>query len=279
MQWVNLFPEIKDHLMNIFERYTHVLDAELQQRACEYLALAQRGETDDLLSTICDEMPVFPERESTLVNRLHRKGEGAQDKRTWVIGHSTENKERESERFKAFRKGQADAKTAMEQKAARPAPPAAPAESSKAAGISNGHAAPPTAPVRAASLGADDMMGTTANDDSDILTSLADLDLSGSAAGAAQEEPLVDHAGASSTASKDLSGTSEFAAPATVNGTASSGMQHVATLGGVAPALLAPLTVAPKIEKVTLTVRERLHADQIDAVAGTAQLRSRRSFV
>ena len=146
----------------------------------------------------------------------------------------------------------------MEQRSVPASPPAATAESSKAAGLTNGHAAPkpPAAPVRTASLAADDMMGAnmTSNDDSDIMTSLADLDLSGGASGAAQEEPLVDHAAASPTAAKGMSEVLEADAPAATNGTASSGMQHVATLGGVAPALLAPLTVAPKIEKVSLRV-------------------------
>ncbi|ORX38335.1 adaptin N terminal region-domain-containing protein [Kockovaella imperatae] len=241
IKWVNLFPEIKDHLMNIFERYTHVLDAELQQRACEYLALAGRGETDDLLSTICDEMPVFPERASALVNRLHKKGEEAQDKRTWVIGHSTENKERESERFKAFRKGQEDAKHAMESSAAAPAV----AESSQN-GSANGQSR--TQKGRAASVGPEDMMGVgpgANGGESDVMTSLADLDLSGgNDTHGVQNEPLVPHRqGTTSSLPEGSNGTPE------TNGPPDPTMKHIATLGGVAPSLLAPLTVAPKIDK------------------------------
>lgn len=98
-----MFPEIRDQLINIFERYRHVLDAELQQRACEYLAIAQRADDNELLETVCEEMPPFPERESALLNRLHSKGKTGQDRRTWVIGGKGDNKDREADRFKSFR--------------------------------------------------------------------------------------------------------------------------------------------------------------------------------
>jgi AP-2 complex subunit alpha len=93
---VNVFPEIKPQLVNVFERYRHVLDSELQQRACEYLAIAQRGEDDELLPRICEEMPPFPERESALLSRLHAKHGDTGDKRTWVIGGKEANLEREA---------------------------------------------------------------------------------------------------------------------------------------------------------------------------------------
>ncbi|RXK42346.1 AP-2 complex subunit alpha [Tremella mesenterica] len=219
LKWVNLFPEIKDHLINIFERYTHVLDAELQQRACEYLALAQRPESDDLLSTICDEMPVFPERESALISRLHAKSGKVQEKRTWVIGGKEENKEREAERFRQFRKvstpASADAAPSIEKKLPIPSLPPQ-----------------PPIPIPQKTLTMDTTMGTTSNGVAeDIMSSLADLDLSGNGW---QDEPLL----------INEAPTAE-ALPQTNGGDA---VVH-ATLGGVDPALLAPLTVAPNIEK------------------------------
>ena len=90
IKFVNLFPEIKPQLLGMFELYTHTLDSELQQRACEYLALAQMP-TDDLLRTICDEMPPFPERESALLSRLHMKHGTNSDKRTWIVGGKSAN--------------------------------------------------------------------------------------------------------------------------------------------------------------------------------------------
>jgi AP-2 complex subunit alpha len=90
IKFVNLFPEIKRQLLMVFRAYSHTLDSELQQRACEYLALASLP-TDDLLRTVCDEMPPFPERQSALLSRLHQKHAGTSDKRTWVVGGKDAN--------------------------------------------------------------------------------------------------------------------------------------------------------------------------------------------
>ncbi|KAI0136806.1 adaptin N terminal region-domain-containing protein [Xylariales sp. AK1849] len=90
VKYVNLFPEIKPQLMHVFEIYSHTLDSELQQRACEYLTLASLP-TDDLLRTVCDEMPPFPERQSALLSRLHQKHANTSDKRTWVVGGKDAN--------------------------------------------------------------------------------------------------------------------------------------------------------------------------------------------
>jgi AP-2 complex subunit alpha len=96
IKWVNVFPEIKPQLLNIFERYRHVLDAELQQRACEFYALALRPEDDkqELLQTVCEEMPPFPPRASTLLNRLNQKHSDTEDKRIWIHGGKDANAER-----------------------------------------------------------------------------------------------------------------------------------------------------------------------------------------
>ncbi|KAI5794373.1 adaptin N terminal region-domain-containing protein [Peziza echinospora] len=93
IKFVNLFPEIKPQLLQVFRAYSHTLDSELQQRACEYLALASLP-SDDLLRTVCDEMPPFPERASALLSRLHQKHAVTSDKRTWVIGGKDANVDR-----------------------------------------------------------------------------------------------------------------------------------------------------------------------------------------
>jgi len=103
IKWVNVFPEIKPHLVAVFERYRHVLDSDLQQRACEFYALASRPEDDELLQNVCEEMPPFPARESTLLGRLNRKTGDTGDKRTWVHGGKEANQEHEAAR-KATRK-------------------------------------------------------------------------------------------------------------------------------------------------------------------------------
>ena len=90
VKFVNLFPEVKPQLLHVFRAYSHTLDSELQQRACEYLTLATLP-TDDLLRTVCDEMPPFPERQSALLSRLHSKQTTTSDKRTWHLGGKDAN--------------------------------------------------------------------------------------------------------------------------------------------------------------------------------------------
>jgi AP-2 complex subunit alpha len=90
VKFVNLFPEIKPQLLHIFRLYSHSPDPELQQRAFEYLSLATLP-TDDLLRTVCDEMPPFSERASILLSRLHQKTAGTTDKKTWVVGGKDAN--------------------------------------------------------------------------------------------------------------------------------------------------------------------------------------------
>lgn len=90
IKFVNLFPEIKFQLLQVFKIYSQSPDTELQQRACEYLALATMP-TDELLRTVCDEMPPFSERTSVLLSRLHQKSAGLTEKRTWLVGGKDAN--------------------------------------------------------------------------------------------------------------------------------------------------------------------------------------------
>lgn len=94
IKFVNLFPEIKGQVLNVFNQYRYVLDSELQQRACEYLALSTMP-TDDLLQTVCEEMPPFPERESNLLLKLNQKHSDTEDKRVWVVGGKEANAEQQ----------------------------------------------------------------------------------------------------------------------------------------------------------------------------------------
>ena len=84
-KFVNLFPEIQGEVVRVLEAYRFVLDVELQQRACEYLAIIKMG-NETLLPVICEEMPPFKDRESTLLNQLTEKLYDTEDLRTWTIG-------------------------------------------------------------------------------------------------------------------------------------------------------------------------------------------------
>ncbi|GAA5878084.1 hypothetical protein JCM3774_006478 [Rhodotorula dairenensis] len=105
-KWVNLFPEIREQLLAVFEKYSFVLDAELQQRACEYLAIANLPD-EELLQVVVDEMPPFPERESALLSRLIKRSGDTHDKRTWYVGGKEVNQGQDAARYQGFgrRKG------------------------------------------------------------------------------------------------------------------------------------------------------------------------------
>jgi AP-2 complex subunit alpha len=94
IKFVNLFPEIKPQLLQMFRLYSHSPDPELQQRAFEYMTLASMP-VDDLLRTVCDEMPPFSERASVLLSRLHQRTAGTSDKRTWVVGGKDANTDKQ----------------------------------------------------------------------------------------------------------------------------------------------------------------------------------------
>ena len=158
-KWLNLFPEIRDQILAVFLRYTLVLDAELQQRACEYLAVAKRPD-EDLLQVICDEMPPFPERESALLSRLLKRHGDTGDKRTWNIGGRDVNKDKDDERYKGFGR--------------------------RKVRLPQTDAAPQTDGVMTEAMepGSDDLLST-----SDIMNSLAGLDMSNGAPAAANRAP------------------------------------------------------------------------------------------
>lgn len=196
----NLFPEIKDQLVVIFERYRHVLDAELQQRACEYLAIVSRDDDDELLQAVFEEMPPFPARESALLNRLHKKGKDTEDKRTWVIGGKEENKEREAARFKTFRKGSV---SAVGQTNGAPSSPVA------ATSQQDLTPPPPPPPERSNTL-VDTAMGVSSSSATeDIMDSLAGLDLSN--ANSLQQERLLPDSSSAPSSAFSPSNTASYA--------------------------------------------------------------------
>lgn len=80
LKLVNVFPEIKAEVMRVFKQYIHALDTELQQRACEYLAILEM-DTDDVLQAVCEEMPPFAERANILVSQLEHKYQEVSHKR------------------------------------------------------------------------------------------------------------------------------------------------------------------------------------------------------
>uniref|UniRef100_A0A915JLE1 Clathrin/coatomer adaptor adaptin-like N-terminal domain-containing protein n=1 Tax=Romanomermis culicivorax TaxID=13658 RepID=A0A915JLE1_ROMCU len=74
VKFINLFPEIKAHIQEVLMADSNIRnpDAELQQRAVEYLTLS-RVATSDVLATVLEEMPPYPEKESSLLAKLKKK--------------------------------------------------------------------------------------------------------------------------------------------------------------------------------------------------------------
>merc|ERR1711935_1324784 len=74
IKMINLFPEMKDQIEAVLR--SDVLqknaDIELQQRALEYFKLAEFA-NGDMLATVLEEMPPFPERESSILAKLKKK--------------------------------------------------------------------------------------------------------------------------------------------------------------------------------------------------------------
>lgn len=181
VKWLNLFPEIREQILYVLNRYRHVLDAELQQRACEYVALAEMPD-DDLLQAVCDEMPPFAERSSLLLSRLHKKHTDTEDKRTWIIGGKDTNRGREQARMESLKKGKANGGAMPTGNAGSVIPAGHRSEAVTADAMRNG-----------------------ANDDADnVLAGLEGLDMNAPApvvedAGLLSEQPLIAHDSTPST--------------------------------------------------------------------------------
>uniref|UniRef100_A0A8C2WQQ8 AP-2 complex subunit alpha n=1 Tax=Cyclopterus lumpus TaxID=8103 RepID=A0A8C2WQQ8_CYCLU len=74
IKFINLFPEVKTTIQEVLRSDSQLrnADVELQQRAIEYLRLSCIASTD-ILATVLEEMPPFPERESSILAKLKRK--------------------------------------------------------------------------------------------------------------------------------------------------------------------------------------------------------------
>ncbi|KAF5288660.1 hypothetical protein FQR65_LT11973 [Abscondita terminalis] len=77
IKFINLFPEIRSQVQEVFRQHSNLrsADAELQQRASEYLQLSIIA-SPDVLATVLEEMPSFPERESSILAVLKKKKPG-----------------------------------------------------------------------------------------------------------------------------------------------------------------------------------------------------------
>nr|SVE70253.1 EOG090X0109 [Daphnia similis]SVE71508.1 EOG090X0109 [Daphnia similis] len=103
VKFVNLFPEIKHLIQDVFKADNNLrsADAELQQRASEYLQLSIVASTD-VLATVLEEMPPFPERESSILAILKKKKPGRVAEPGSAGSDGTTPKERKSPALSAL---------------------------------------------------------------------------------------------------------------------------------------------------------------------------------
>ena len=70
----NLYPDIRDTISAVFQKYSVSGHLELQQRACEYIRIPTIGA--ETMETVLNTMPAYPEnRESNLEKRLEKRGD------------------------------------------------------------------------------------------------------------------------------------------------------------------------------------------------------------
>lgn len=70
--------QLRDRVMKVYNSFQSSMDAEMQQRAFEYLHL--RGSLGD---ACFEKMPAFPERESSVLRKLKARQEDVTDKSVW----------------------------------------------------------------------------------------------------------------------------------------------------------------------------------------------------
>lgn len=66
-KFVNLFPELGPQIKEVFNQYRSFIDAEIQQRACEYFNLTSLRD-DELLSTVLDAIPAWEDKTGALAS-------------------------------------------------------------------------------------------------------------------------------------------------------------------------------------------------------------------
>lgn len=93
VKFINLFSEIESDIQTVLATDSNIRnsDAELQQRAVEYLALSKVA-SSDILATVLEEMPPFPERESSILAILKKKKPGVTDNVSSSFASNKENR-------------------------------------------------------------------------------------------------------------------------------------------------------------------------------------------
>ncbi|BFZ57204.1 hypothetical protein PYCC9005_004255 [Savitreella phatthalungensis] len=65
-KFYNLFPEVREDIMQIFRKLSASTNCEIQQRALEYMVLAEAA-NDTVMQAVCEEMPPYSQKSSALL--------------------------------------------------------------------------------------------------------------------------------------------------------------------------------------------------------------------
>lgn len=78
---INLYPDCRQPITEVFVRLSKSGHLEIQQRSCEYLRLA--GGDASLMENVLNVMPAYPERENVLLTKLNATANPEDKKKKW----------------------------------------------------------------------------------------------------------------------------------------------------------------------------------------------------
>ena len=101
VKFVNLFNEIKPQIQDILKQDANIRssDVEIQQRTIEYLQLSMIADAD-VLAVVLEEMPSFPEKESSILSSILQKKKPPSE----TGGASSHSKKEDSQHFNGANK-------------------------------------------------------------------------------------------------------------------------------------------------------------------------------
>eukprot|EP00762_Andalucia_godoyi_P001586 ANDGO_00198.mRNA.1 AP-2 complex subunit alpha-1 len=80
---------LRDRVSRVFTQMQSSMDPEVQQRACEYSYMLEAGQ--GFYASVLEELPAFPERESSILRQLKQKEQDTVDKSVWTKKQEQEN--------------------------------------------------------------------------------------------------------------------------------------------------------------------------------------------
>merc|ERR1712048_1300949 len=92
MKFINMYDDLSDRILSVFKGNHSAIDPEIQQRSVEYTIMAQYDD-QELITSVWEAMPDFPERDSALMRILNKKNK----KKTYVKSSAADDDDDEEE--------------------------------------------------------------------------------------------------------------------------------------------------------------------------------------